>query len=834
MVGQTVGEYCLTGYLGAGGMGEVYQAQHLTTGATVAIKLIRDSLLADESAKRQFQRGANAAASLDHPHICKVSRATEDKGRVYVVMSYCAGGTVQRMMASGPCDVRTTLEIVRAVADGLAHAHRRRVVHRDIKPANLMFDADGTVKIVDFDLAKLLDTTTASTGMGRSGTTLYMSPEQLNGDPVDGRADVFALGLVLYEMLTGEHPFHAQRPETVAFRIFNDYPKPLAEVLPDLPKSLQQVIDRALQKDPQVRYQTAGEMRDNVQAVLDGDEELTRQKKPRSKRTRAAIGAALAAALAAAVLPFILDRHEPTGVAVVSTANGGSAEDVALARGLAHDMTDRARFFARNHEWFWVVTPDRLTYLDYQRPEDIRETLGAEWVVTIGDLSTGTGYELQGYAVASPSVLNDRLQVDFAAPLTGDSIDVVMQRLLGVQASSRMPGYTRHAGAYRAYLVGIGHLASRSPDFESASASLARAVANDSTFARAWAALGETYKQRAAATKDAAWLARAEAACRRALAFENDLPEAWVTLGQLQAARQERAEAIDSYDAALAIDRRNNFAYWRLADVHIAAGHDEEAVTAYAAAATANPHDPRPLEWLGFYLYRLGNYRAAIAPLERVLRLIPTSGTNYNILGGCYFAINCWEDATAMFEKSLDLERTYQACTNLGTLYYMNHLYDDAVRMYEWALEYNRSDYAVMGALGAAQYWSAGRREQGVASYREAARLAEQALAGDSENALLLAEISGYYAVIGHDSTVAAAERAVRLDPGNSDVLFRVAMTYEHLGKRPKALALLRAAIQRGYSLRHVENEPFLADLRKDIRYDHIVSGLRREPWCEP
>jgi tetratricopeptide (TPR) repeat protein len=270
-----------------------------------------------------------------------------------------------------------------------------------------------------------------------------------------------------------------------------------------------------------------------------------------------------------------------------------------------------------------------------------------------------------------------------------------------------------------------------------------------------------------------------------------------------------------------------------MADVHAAAGHDDEAEAAYAAAANANPGDPRPCEWLGFYRYRLGKYREAIAPLDEVSRLIPSNGPNYNMLGACYFAIDCWENATAMFEKSFDLERTYQACTNLGTLYYMNHKFEDAARMYEWALEDNASDYAVMAALGAAQYWSPGQRERGIESYRQAARLAEEALRTGEESAVLLAELSGYYAVIGHDSTVAVAERAVRLEPGNPDVLFRIAMTYEHLGKRPKALALLRGCIQRGYSVRHIESEPFLAELRKDVRYERLVNGLQRQPDCD-
>ncbi len=833
MIGRVVGEYCVTGYVGAGSMGDVYHAQHATTGVTVAIKFIPESRLSDDVAKRQFLRGARAWAALDHPHICRFHGVDETPdGRVYVVMAFCEGETLHARIARGPCEVRTALEIVRDVADGLAHAHKRNVIHRDIKPANLMFDQEGRVKIVDFGLAKLDDATASSSGAGTPGTFLYMSPEQLNGDPVDGRADIFALGCVLYEMLTGASPFHAERLETVLFRICNDYPHPLSDVLPDAPEQVQEIIDRALQKDPQTRYQTASEMRENLQAALAGVP-LKRQRKPRSKRKWVAAGVGVAAAVVAA-MRFLVPHPTPVGVAVVSAAKRGSAEDLALARGLAHDLADRARYFARDKDWIWVVTPDRMVGLDHQRPEDLNKLLGANLVITIGGAATGdrTAYALQSYSIASLPVMHQRLVVDCGGPLSSDSLDLALQTLVGFESRVANRGYPKNPDAYRAYLVGLGHLDTRSPDLDRAIESLQRAVATDSAFARAWAALGESYRLRGVASKDVAWFERAESACRRGLALERKSPEALVTIGQIEAARKRNDDAIASYRAALAVDDRNNVACWRLADVYVAAGQDNDAVAAYAGAVDANPDDPRPAEWLGYHLYRLGRYREAIAPLERVSRLIPAYGPNYNMLGGCYFAIDCWENATTMFEKSFELERNYGACTNLGTLYYMNGKFEDAARMYEWALEYNPSDYAAVGALGAAQFWSPGHREQGIELYREASRLAEETLSRDGESAVLLAELSGYYAVIGHDSTIAVAERAAQLEPGNPDVLFRVAMTYEHLGKRPKALLFLRTCIQNGYSLRHIDSEPFLTELRKDVRYARLVQGLKR-PGCD-
>ncbi|HEU4928818.1 MAG TPA: protein kinase [Candidatus Krumholzibacteria bacterium] len=833
LIGRTVGEYLVTDYVGNGQMGEVYKARHVDNDTIVALKFLPEHLLADPDAKRRFMRGAQAWAALDHPNICRFYGAAETpEGRSYVVLSFCEGETLQAKIARGTCDMRETLEIIRDVAAGLAHAHKKGVVHRDIKPANLMFDRDGVVKIVDFGLAKFGDASSQSSTNASPGTLLYMSPEQIYGDKVDGRSDIFALGGVLYEMLAGRHPFYAERPPTVMFQIGNDYPQPLREIEPEVPESLQEVIDRALQKDPQMRYQTAGEMRDNLQAVIDGGH-LPKQKRPRRKRIKIVASAAVASAITTAIV--LMQREPvPVGVAVVAAASTGTPEERALALGLAHDLCDRARFFARDDHSIWVVTPDRLAGVEFKTPEDIHNLLGPNLVITVRPSSSRErlAFELQGYGIASPPVLHERLLVDCDARSYGDSIDVSMRTLIGVDSRRQSPGYTGDGDAYRAYLIGLGHLDAKTRSLDRGIASLERAVRQDSTFARAWAALGDAYRLQSIATKDSVWSEKAAASCRRALTLVDDLAEAQVTMGQLFAARNDAANATKSYRRALAKDARNNFAYWRLADVHSAGGHDSDAEAAYAAAAKANPGDPAPRAWLGWYRYTLGHYRDAIAPLKEISRITPTNGSNYNMLGACYFAIDCWENATAMFEKSFDLERSYMACANLGTLYYMNHQYEDATRMYEWALEYNPSDYSTVGAIGAAQYWTEGQREQGIASYREAARLLEEALKA-GESALLLADLSGYYAVIGHDSTVTVAERALALEPANPDVLFRVAMTYEHIGKRPKALALLRTCLQRKYSVRHIENEPFLAELRKDSRYQRLVDGLMHSEACE-
>lgn len=827
MIGKVVDGYRVTEFIGSGGRGDVFRAQGVADGLVVAIKFMRQDLLANAAAKEQFHRGAQALAALDHPNICRFHADGEYEGRAYVRMSFVEGETLQARISRGRLPVEEALAIARDVAWGLSHAHKRKVIHRDIKPANLMFDKDGVVKIVDFDLAKPSDPAMSLAGDSRAGTYPYMAPEHFHGDCVDARADIFALGDVLHEMLVGTHPFHGEGKKPIVHRICYDFPKPLSEARPDADGDTQEILDRALQKDPRARYQSAEEMCQNLQAVIDG-KGLAAQKRPRSKVRWAVATAAAAAAIALVIPPLIPD---PVGLAVVGIDADGSAEHGVLTAGLAHDLTDRARALACDKKRLWIVTPDRLADIESRDPNDLKDLLGANLVITVRavtDTDRPT-FELQGFTVASPPELLQTLDVDFSQPLDKDGLDNSLKGLVGIKSGFASRGYTNDADAYRAYVVGLGCLDARPVALDRAIASFERATDADSLFARAWAALGDAYRLRYLATKDTTWLSRAESACRRALALV-ELCDAWVTVGQLQVARGRPGDAITSYQRALAVDRRNNVAWWKLADVHIAGGRKDDAVAAYESAVAANDTDPRPSEWLGFYLYQLERYDEAIAPLKRVSRLIPLYGPNYNMLAACYYARDCWKDATAMFEKSFDLERSYLACTNLGTLYYMNLQFEDATGMYEWALAYNPGDYSVVGALGAARYWIRGQSQRAEQSYREAARLAEEARRNDGESATLLAELSGYYAIIGHDSTIAVAERALHLAPDNADVLFRLAMTYEHMGMREKALAFLRSCVRKDYSLRHIESEPFLAELRKDPRYKKLIRSAEPKP----
>lgn len=261
LAGQTISHFQIHEPIGAGGMGVVYRAEDTALGRAVALKFLLPSYGLDAGAKARFVREARLIAALDHPNLCTIYEVgTSDDGRFFLAMALYPGETLKaRMTRDGPMPVSEVLEITRQTTQGLQFAHGAGIVHRDLKPGNVMLLPDGTVKILDFGLAKARDQSLSETG-ARFGTVSYMSPEQIRGEVADGRADLWALGVVLYEMLTARRPFGGDQDIAIAHTILHDEAAPLSTHRPDVTPALEDVVLRLLQKDPAKRQATASEL----------------------------------------------------------------------------------------------------------------------------------------------------------------------------------------------------------------------------------------------------------------------------------------------------------------------------------------------------------------------------------------------------------------------------------------------------------------------------------------------------------------------------------------------------------------------------------------------
>ena len=260
MVGQTISHYKILSELGRGGMGFVYKAEDLKLKRQVALKFLRSDVLEDEEHKERFLREAQAAAALDHPNICTVYEIDEADGQTFLSMAYLEGETVKEKIAERPLKLEEALDIAIQTAQGLQAAHEKGVVHRDIKSANLMVTPQGQVKIMDFGLAQLAERSQLTKTATILGTPAYMSPEQARRERTDRRTDIWSLGVVIYEMVTGRLPFEGERQETVLYAIAQEDPEPITALRVGVPTELDFIVSKAMAKDAGERYQHVEEM----------------------------------------------------------------------------------------------------------------------------------------------------------------------------------------------------------------------------------------------------------------------------------------------------------------------------------------------------------------------------------------------------------------------------------------------------------------------------------------------------------------------------------------------------------------------------------------------
>ncbi|MEO7133973.1 MAG: serine/threonine-protein kinase, partial [Vicinamibacterales bacterium] len=328
-VGTRLGPYEITGSLGAGGMGEVYRARDERLGRDVAIKVVAGHAIDAPQARERFEREARSVAGLQHPNVCTVYDVGDADGHAFIVMELLHGETLQQRLRRGPLDLPAFFDVAMALADGLHAAHAAGIVHRDIKPANIFLTERGP-KILDFGLAKAdgrtaqpasaVETRAMLTEAGATiGTIAYMSPEQLRGEAADGRSDLFSLGLVFYEMATGRSPFNGTTTAAIGGAILHEEPRPPRTLREDLPDALNETVLKALAKDPDLRYQSAADLRADLRRhrlsaeIQTGGISATNaaSASPRSRRLRWAALAAVLATICPAVYWLYFARSTP-------------------------------------------------------------------------------------------------------------------------------------------------------------------------------------------------------------------------------------------------------------------------------------------------------------------------------------------------------------------------------------------------------------------------------------------------------------------------------------------------------------------------------------------
>ncbi|HKE05733.1 MAG TPA: protein kinase [Blastocatellia bacterium] len=828
--GATFSHYRIIEQLGQGGQAIAYKAIDTRLDRSVVIKILLPELASSENARRRFEREAKLASALDHPNICAIYDIGEDAGLFYIVMPYAEGRTLKQVISGQPLEILSALSIAIQVSDAIASAHARGIVHRDIKPNNIVVNDQGQVKVLDFGLAKMLATEGAGADLDKSmtemgvpyGTIGYGSPEQAAGERVDHRTDIFSLGVVLYEMVTGRQPFKGRNRIEILNAVINDEPDPVNDENPNAPPRLQAILDRALAKRPRERFGTMAELRDELKSLMrqlsqdlgvepiGGGSILVA---PRRARSSWRLSGTLGRVFGSRVFNKLRNSHstgqsgpggearstsnQPTrsddssrpsssrptswgsedkqAIAVLPFKNlSGNAEDnfyeFSLADGIIAELAHLRSLVVRPSQYIAQYAGQNVD------PRRVGEDLAVNAVLTGGFIKTPDRFRVTAQLIRTAT--GEMLWSEKIDSLASDLItlqDTIAERVISglklklteeEQQKIERP-LTTSSEAYEFYLRGrdllfqyISHTFDDS-DLDVAIRMFQEAIRLDPNFARAHYGLGRCYVHHGQGYGGGEYFDLAEKSLLRALESDENLPGA-----------------------------RLQMVY-----VYLHRGEKEQALATLADVRREAPNDPTVFIIAGM-LYRLnGLYDKAIRQYDRLLELNPN-----DIVIASY---------------------------NRGRIYTYRHEYDQAIA----ELEKGRAvepDHPLIKTFLSLIYFNQGRVE-------ECRELAEDVLRQHPHFDPLQIILGWCYSARGeHDRARAViTDHVKQIAAADHDVALWLASLYAMENMRNEAVEWIRTAIQLGN-----ENYPLFADnprldnLRCDLRFIDLLNDLKRK-WEE-
>ncbi len=851
--GTAIGHYRIIEKIGAGGMGEVYLAEDTELKRRVALKFLPARYADDREARTRFTREAQAAAALGHPNIVHIYEVAEFQGRPFFAMELVEGRSLRDVIKKDNLQPSRALDLACQICEGLIEAHRVGVVHRDIKPANILIDNQGRARLVDFGLARIEGAEEITRTGSTMGTVGYMSPEQIKAEPVDHRSDIFSAGVVIYEMITGRQPFRRENTAATLLAIINDQPEPLVPSAADVSPRIQQIVDKALAKDRDKRYQNVEELLTDLKQA----QHKTPAPAPSWFRRYLSLATAVIVVACIALLLF----HDPSRdtlfkwlgldaiptkkhLAVLPLANiGEGPANQAFCDGLMETITSKLTQLEQYQGMLWVIPSSEVRQREVTSAGLARQIFGATLAVTGSVQRLGEQVRITLNLVDTKTtrqlrsmVIDDSLVNILALQ---DSLVIKLAEMLDIQLQPEKQriitaGGTSSAMAYDLYLQGQGFLQRHWEEWGSGTQSIdtsivlfQRAIDEDPEYAEPYAALGQAYWRKYEFVKEPRWSVLAQARGRHAIELNDKLPSTHVALGLVYKGTGQYEKAVQTFRRALDLNPANHEANQGLAASYEALNDFARAEDAYRHIITLRPdiwHGYRDLAF--FYIYQ-GRNEEALRQLQALLTLQPEGVGVWNDIGGLYYYLGQRDEARRAWERSIEIKPNYAAYQNLGALYQLTKDYPAAAGTYEKALALDDRDYLVWINLASVYNLIPGNGQKASAAYRQAIDLAKKLRTVNPRDPMLLSHLADCYAMTG-DSTraMSAAKLALSHGPENIYVLTRIGIVCEVLGHRDQALDCLGRALARGFLAGDLESFPELDQLRADDRYEVILAGI--------
>jgi TolB-like protein/tRNA A-37 threonylcarbamoyl transferase component Bud32/Flp pilus assembly protein TadD len=672
MIGKTLSHYKILGKLGEGGMGVVHKAQDTKLKRTVALKFLTPQALDSKKERTRLVQEAQAAAALNHPHIATIYEIDEVEDQTFIAMEYIDGQSLKEKTKSHPLKLEEALEIIIQIAQGLQEAHQKGIVHRDIKSGNIMVTSRGQAKIMDFGLAKMAKAKLATTEDIKSGTVAYMSPEQASGGSIDMRTDIWSLGVVLYEIVAGQLPFKGNYSEAVIYSILNEEPEPLTGLRTGMPRDLELIVNKALAKSPDERYQQIKDMLVDLRSVR--------------KELKAGFFAEEAARAkpqpSIAVLPFANLTADPEQEYFCD----GMAEEIinALTHVEGLRVVARTSAFSFRGKEIDIREVGRKLNVDKLLEGSVRKA-GNRVRITAQLVNVADGYHLWSEKydrnigeLCCPEdifAIQDEISLAMAEELKG--------RLLSKEKTMIVRRHTEDLEAYNLYLRGRHFWNKRTEEgLGKAVQYFEQAIGKDPAYALAYAGLADSYILLAEYSllppKDA--FPRAKAAVMKALEIEEKLAEAHTSLGFIK--------TLGDWD-------------WISAEKEF-----RQAIEFNPGYATAH-------QWYAEHLTMKGQYAEAIAEMKRAQELDPLSLTIGVASAVTLFCgTRRYDRIIEECQKVLEMDPDFGGALNvLGMVYRERHMYEEAIQAFQKARTFDEGNTWVRAGLGHA-YAVSGKRSE--------------------------------------------------------------------------------------------------------------------------
>ena len=854
--------YRIEALLGQGGMGRVYKAYDKELNRTVAIKVVRQGAMGEVDALNRFKQELVLASKISHKNILRIHDLGEVNGMKFISMAYVEGQDLHQLIKDNPrLPLERVLKFATQLAGALAAAHAEDVVHRDLKPQNILVDKDDQIYISDFGLAKSF--AEGAVGMTQTGALLgtprYMSPEQVEGKPTDGRSDIYSYGLILYEMATGDVPFTGDSTLGVMYQRIKEKPKNPKLINASLPNWLVRIIMRCLEKDPAARYQNAYEILADLQGSQPGSSvsrhsgssiQIPLPEFVAQRRWTWVVGGVLALLLLAFAIPPV--RHlilggggkggssSVSGVPPLSSGRfvavlplqilGDASQLDYVAQGIEEALS--AKLFQLKD--VRLAPSEAADKADQKQPlQKIARALGANLLVQ-GTLQAA-GDKIRIVMKLEDIANSKRLWSREFNGVVGDLFtleDQIYNQLVSgldvnptnEERASAGARPTDNVAAYDLYLRGRNSM--RGHDLKSIQSALDyfdQALKADPKFALAYTGVADASLRMNSIKKDSLWTQKALAAAQQAEQLNDKLPEVHATLGSVYRATGKYSEAVAELNRAISLAPNSDDAYRKLGATYLKSGNGPAAIEALQKAVQLNPYYWGNQNSLGNAYFQLEDYPKALTAYQRITELEPDIDAGYENVGNVYLQQGRYQESIPYFQKALQIEPYFTTYSNLGTAYFNLKQFPQAVEMFEKAAALNPNETTTTVNLADA-YRSAGQKDKARDSYQRAISLGYKELQTNPQDANAMIEIALSYANLGDGQQAETfIKRARAIDKNNVEYIYIQAEIYALLGKNAEALKALQDSLEKHYPAESAEQDVELDNLRANPEFAALI-----------